>query len=459
LNKKILILAITIVAFIAASGCIGGPVTVCGNGICETGETATSCQIDCGPKTGSLEVTVISSFIGGTHLSGAKVMVAGAGYDSNVAVTEYTNSDGIALFESLSPGAYYITASKEGYLPADANAEVVSEQITSVRIKLPFHPVIQYCGNGVCDANENSDNCPADCPSTTGNLQVTVIDINTLNPIQGAEVDLNKGGAWSLALKTKLLVKSIRMSLTRNIGIVVVERDGTTIEYKEGDEIVGLEGAGPYAGQEMTVKIAALVQRSATSPYEANFELYDSTGTLVDYQILGEGTYLNEFFITSQTAEVYYEGDEIQGLKGTGAYAGQRMTVKVGALVQTSSSAPYLAEFYLYDANGIQVHSIFVGAGTYLNQNFVDKTGKPALQTQIFVENVFYQVAINKGGVELIVMRKEVTNSQGIVLFQHLEPANYTVWAWKTGYYPANAKATVDAGKTTEMKIKLSKYS
>ncbi len=175
MNKKILILAIAIVAFIAASGCIQPP--VCGNGTCETGETAANCLADCGPTPGSLEVTVVSSLIGATPLSGAKVVVAG--YDSNFAVTEYANSDGIALFESLSAGAYYITASKEGYLPADANAEVVAGQTTSVRIKLRLEIPEFKCGDGKCIYPEDANNCTADC-GTAGTFNTIAIGDNKI---------------------------------------------------------------------------------------------------------------------------------------------------------------------------------------------------------------------------------------------------------------------------------------
>ncbi len=144
---------------IALSGCVQTP--VCNDGSCLIGveddpNSTAYCIADCGPKPGSLEVTVISSFIGGTRLSDAKVVVEG--YDSNFSATEYANSDGIALFESVPPGAYKITASKEGYLLKDANAEVTAGQTTSIRIKLQFHPeIIKSCkesGGIICEDYE-----------------------------------------------------------------------------------------------------------------------------------------------------------------------------------------------------------------------------------------------------------------------------------------------------------------
>ncbi len=264
MNGKILILAIAIVAFIAASGCIGGPVTVCGNGICETGETATSCPIDCGPKPGSLEVTVVSSFIGATHLSGAKVMVAGP--DSNVAVTEYTNSDGIALFESLSPGAYKITASKEGYLPADANAEVVSEQKTSVRIKLPLHIVIPYCGNGACDANENITNCPVDC-NTSSEVVCTSSDPSKINvkdanvskaPVNGQKdfgiiflTNLTGGSLATVGLSSATGAFAGNTSITLGLSTSYISSAGITLTPDE--MITG--GTGETTYSESAIKI------------------------------------------------------------------------------------------------------------------------------------------------------------------------------------------------------------
>jgi len=156
----------SIVFLVALGGCIQPP--VCDDGSCVVGiednpNSPLYCQADCGPLPGNLEVEIISSFMGSDPLEGAEVKAGIAG--GSTEETRWTNSDGIALFESLPAGAYNITASKNGYLPADANVEVIAGQKTSVRIKLPFHPVIPgyNCGDGNCTYPEDENNCLADC--------------------------------------------------------------------------------------------------------------------------------------------------------------------------------------------------------------------------------------------------------------------------------------------------------
>ncbi len=65
-------------------------------------------------------------------------------------------------------------------------------------------------------------------------------------------------------------------------------------QYREGDTIKGLRGAGKYAGQEMSINIAAIIRQPTY--HEARLELYDAKDNLVDVQTVGQGTYLNYAF-------------------------------------------------------------------------------------------------------------------------------------------------------------------
>jgi hypothetical protein len=149
-GKTIFILSIALIALIAASGCIGGPVTVCGNGICETGETATSCPEDCGPKTGSLEVTVIDS-VTAQPIEGARVE-AWLGEGPEPIPPVITDSEGIALFREITPGAYLIEATKDGYeqsAPTEEDVKAGQETLVSIELvkKIEFDTI--SIGDGV----------------------------------------------------------------------------------------------------------------------------------------------------------------------------------------------------------------------------------------------------------------------------------------------------------------------
>ena len=79
-------------------------------------------------------------------------------------------------------------------------------------------------------------------------------------------------------------------------------KESSKTNYNEGDTIPGLTGRGDYAGQEMSVKIAAVTQTSSTATYQARFELYDPEGNLIDSQTVSSGVYLNESFLDSEGA-------------------------------------------------------------------------------------------------------------------------------------------------------------
>jgi len=79
---------------------------------------------------------------------------------------------------------------------------------------------------------------------------------------------------------------------------VMLVRETAKTAYNEGQVITGLSGKGNYAGQLMSVKFVAVTQSGAASmAYNARFELYDARDRLVDVQVVGEGTYLNEGFV------------------------------------------------------------------------------------------------------------------------------------------------------------------
>ena len=79
-------------------------------------------------------------------------------------------------------------------------------------------------------------------------------------------------------------------------------KESSKTNYNEGDTIPGLTGKGDYAGQEMSIKIAAVTQTSSTATYQARFELYDPEGNLIDSQTVSSGVYLNESFLDSEGA-------------------------------------------------------------------------------------------------------------------------------------------------------------
>ncbi|MFH1696689.1 MAG: S-layer protein [Candidatus Diapherotrites archaeon] len=70
--------------------------------------------------------------------------------------------------------------------------------------------------------------------------------------------------------------------------------------YNEGETITGLKGKNTYDGQEMSVKVAEVVQTgAATTTYSATFELYDAEGNKIDTRTASSSESLEEQFIDS----------------------------------------------------------------------------------------------------------------------------------------------------------------
>ncbi len=233
LDKNILfVLILASIAVIALSGCIEP--TVCGNGICEIGESASSCPTDCQlavcpdgecqppettatcpqdckEATGGLKLTVFDSQTM-QPIQGAVVEITMASYNEVI----NTDSNGLAIFKNLIPGSYFIEVRKQGY-----------------QTDLPSAPILVSAG---------------------GERLASII----LNPL------LNR--------------------------------------FCEGETIKGLEGTGSYAGQEISVKLAAITQPASSESYAARFDLYDSKGILVDSQTVPAEVYLNKIFLDSEGA-------------------------------------------------------------------------------------------------------------------------------------------------------------
>ncbi len=121
---------------------------------------------------------------------------------------------------------------------------------------------------------------PCWATSTPGTAFTDGDNDNVVIPFLGAEYTVQEADCVSSTKTIKLIKESAKTN------------------YNEGDTITGLSGKATYAGEEMSVKIAAITQSgAATTAYNARFELYDAEGNLVDHQTLGEGVYLNENFV------------------------------------------------------------------------------------------------------------------------------------------------------------------
>ncbi|HLD59324.1 MAG TPA: S-layer protein [archaeon] len=93
----------------------------------------------------------------------------------------------------------------------------------------------------------------------------------------------------------------------------------------------------------------------------------------------------------------YYEGNEITGLTGKGAYAGQELKVKVAAITAAGTAvASYSAQVDLYDSEGNLLDTQSVSAGAFLDEIFLSG-GTYVLDSTVYVSTISVEVSTGKG--------------------------------------------------------------
>jgi len=158
--------------------------------------------------------------------------------------------------------------------------------------------------------------------------------------------------------------------------------------------------------------------------------------------------------IKESSKATYNEGDTIPGLTGRASYAGEEMSVKISAVTQTSATATYNTRFDLYDSEGNLVDSQTVGAGDYLNKNFLDADGSYALETVIYVSEVNIEPTTSKGVLTLIVGKNVVTIANAKQYPYDETNTDTTTWYWTATIDQNSSTTTVTAPTVTKITIK-----
>ncbi len=170
------------------------------------------------------------------------------------------------------------------------------------------------------------------------------------------------------------------ISATKQIKLI---KESAKATYNEGDTIPGLVGKGAYAGQEMSVKLAAVTQASGTDPYQARFDLYDAEGNLVDSQTRSPGIYLNNNFLDAEGAYaletvVYVSSINVEPTSSRGV-----MTMVVGKNVVTLANGKQ----YPYDSTNTDTSTYLWTSD--IDQNTSTTTVNVPTVTAITIKNQF----------------------------------------------------------------------
>ncbi|MEW6295198.1 MAG: hypothetical protein AB1467_02785 [Candidatus Diapherotrites archaeon] len=146
------------------------PSSLCGNGVCDLGESYSNCLQDCPEEKKNLlrvatesptvvsgeRVNVVVTEENGNSVAGATVIYAGKGYTTNVnGRVELTAIKGFTV----------ITARMEGFEPGSAMLKFITARIKP------------ECGNAVCEEDENALACPEDCREELDLMPFTVAGI------------------------------------------------------------------------------------------------------------------------------------------------------------------------------------------------------------------------------------------------------------------------------------------
>ncbi|MBN9686412.1 MULTISPECIES: hypothetical protein [unclassified Corallococcus] len=150
--------------------CVGdcGALTTCGDGVCNYGETTTSCPYDCGSSPGTV-LGRFSQWCGkvNSHTS------SNGSWTPDSDCSSGCNIGGVGYCQKFWPGSTVIrqvpVSSKPTSAWATAGCGPVSDEWDG---DTEFECVDDtvYCGDGVCNGGETSSSCPADCVTVLGRI-------------------------------------------------------------------------------------------------------------------------------------------------------------------------------------------------------------------------------------------------------------------------------------------------
>jgi len=132
-----------------------------------------------------------------------------------------------------------------------------------------------------------------------------------------------------------------------------------------------------------------------------NVKIYFFGEPYIVFKASDSGSSTNLMLVKEAGRRTYNTGEQITGLKGKGAYAGQTLTIKVVNIAESSTGSTFEAHLELYDAEGNLIDTQTVAAGSFLDTIFtVD--GDEVLGDSIYLENVYRNVEGNIGYITVL---------------------------------------------------------
>ncbi len=154
--------------------------SVCGNSICETGETSTSCSSDCGKVTScpsQISISFNNNVLNIGDDFNMKISVtdsSGNGVaNANIEISGTSGHDSFNAFVATdSSGTYTSTGKIDQYSPPGTYAFSAKTSIPNCNSVSAKNSVTinsnGYCGDNICSSGETASSCSRDCGSTRG---------------------------------------------------------------------------------------------------------------------------------------------------------------------------------------------------------------------------------------------------------------------------------------------------
>ncbi|MEK6958280.1 MAG: S-layer protein [archaeon] len=251
-----------------------------------TGEGGAGADVDLSDLT--VDITVGGTISFGAGSKNYNVLLSSGSTQAEYEVlTGQVQGDNNALTDAQLPHLYNATINQK------VNNGDQSNQTTSLTVK----ELIQIDADAKFDTTTDVKDLVTTIDSEAFSYKVTIgsatsgVDLGSTSFTDGSDDNVK---IIFFGEEYELNTASLSTTGTKNIKLV---KSSARESYNEGEAIEGLLGDNEYADEEVSIKVVQIIQTgAAVAAYQATFELYDSTGNLIDTRTVSTAENLRDSF-------------------------------------------------------------------------------------------------------------------------------------------------------------------